>query len=124
MVICMDYREFSSFLSSLSGCELVGLAALLSVAISTNLNCDEVDVLGNFFSALALIYLQLLLQMIIIVYNKSQGIPLRDPLAGIQRFIRTIRYLYGLYSTSYLSKSSFCSLLSLLTISFFPRLLL
>ena len=52
MVICMDYREFSSFLSSLSGCELVALADLLSVAISTNLNCDEVDVLGNFFSAL------------------------------------------------------------------------
>ena len=48
----MNYHEFSSYLSSLSGCELVTLAALLSVTISANLNCDEVDVLGNFFSAL------------------------------------------------------------------------
>ena len=48
----MDYCEFSSFLTSLSGCELVALAALISVAIANNLNCDEVDVLGNFFSAL------------------------------------------------------------------------
>ena len=44
MVICMDYREFSSFLSTLSGCELV--------AISSNLSNDEIDTLGNFFSAL------------------------------------------------------------------------
>lgn len=48
----MDCREFSSFLASLSGCELIALAALISVAISSNLSCDEVDVLGNFFSAL------------------------------------------------------------------------
>ena len=48
----MDCHEFSSFLSSLSGCELVALAGLLSVAISSNLSCDQVDVLGNFFSAL------------------------------------------------------------------------
>ena len=52
MVIFMNCSEFSSFLSSLSGCELVALAALLSVVISQNLSCDEVDVLGNFFSAL------------------------------------------------------------------------
>lgn len=48
----MDYHEFSCFLSSLSGCELVALAGLLSVAIANNLSCDEVDVLGNFFSSL------------------------------------------------------------------------
>ena len=44
--------EFSSFLSTLSGCELVALAGLLSVAISNNLSNDEIDTLGNFFSAL------------------------------------------------------------------------
>lgn len=49
MVICMDCREFSSFLSTLSGCELVALAGLLSVAISNNLSNDEIDTLGNFF---------------------------------------------------------------------------
>ena len=52
MVICMDCREFSSFLSTLSGCELVALAGLLSVAISNNLSNDEIDTLWNFFSAL------------------------------------------------------------------------
>lgn len=52
MVIYMDCSEFSFFLSSLSGCELVALAGIISVAISSNLSCDEVDVLGNFFSAL------------------------------------------------------------------------
>ena len=52
MVIYMDCSEFSSFLSSLSGCELVALAGIISVAISANLSCDEVDVLGNLFSAL------------------------------------------------------------------------
>lgn len=52
MVICMDCREFSSFLSALSGCELVALAGLLSVVISNNLSNDEIDTLGNFFSAL------------------------------------------------------------------------
>lgn len=48
----MDYHEFSCFLNSLSGCELVAIAGLLSVAIAKNLNPDEIDVLGNFFSAL------------------------------------------------------------------------
>ncbi len=48
----MDYREFSGFLNSLSGYELVALAGLLSVAIAKNLGADEIDVLGNFFSAL------------------------------------------------------------------------
>lgn len=52
MVIYMDCREFSSFLSTLSGCELVALAGLISVAISSNLNNDEIDTLGNFLSAL------------------------------------------------------------------------
>lgn len=48
----MDYNEFSSFLQNLSGCELVALAGLLSVAIARNLNSNEANTLGNFFSAL------------------------------------------------------------------------
>lgn len=48
----MDYHEFSCFLSGLSGCELVALAGLLSVAISSNLNIEEINILGNFFSSL------------------------------------------------------------------------
>ena len=40
------------YLKNLSGPELVSLAAILSVTISQNLSCDEVDTLGNFFSAL------------------------------------------------------------------------
>ena len=40
------------FLSSLSGCELVALATYLSIIISKDLNPDEIDTLGNFFSAL------------------------------------------------------------------------
>lgn len=37
---------------NLSGCELVALAAVLSVSISKDLSPDEIDTLGNFFSAL------------------------------------------------------------------------
>lgn len=40
------------FLNSLSGCELVALATYFSVIISQNLTPEEIDVLGNFFSAL------------------------------------------------------------------------
>lgn len=40
------------FLNSLSGCELVSLAAIISVTISKDLSPDEIDTLGNFFSAL------------------------------------------------------------------------
>lgn len=40
------------YLNSLSGCELVVLASYLSVLISKNLTSDEIDILGNFFSAL------------------------------------------------------------------------
>lgn len=36
----------------LSGCELVGLASILSIYISQGLNTDEIEILGNFFSAL------------------------------------------------------------------------
>ena len=36
----------------LTGCELVAVAGLFSVAIANNLNPNEIDMLGNFFSAL------------------------------------------------------------------------
>lgn len=39
-------------LNNLSGCELVSLAAILSVTIAKDLSPDETDTLGNFFSAL------------------------------------------------------------------------
>lgn len=48
----MDCKEFSSFLNGLSGCELVAIAGLLSVAISNNLSCDETATLGAFFTTL------------------------------------------------------------------------
>lgn len=48
----MNCHEFSCFLSSLTGCELVAVAGLFSVAIANNLNPNEIDMLGNFFSAL------------------------------------------------------------------------
>lgn len=40
------------FFNNLSGCELVSLAAIISVTISKDLSPDEIDTLGNFFSAL------------------------------------------------------------------------
>ena len=39
-------------LSNLSGCELVGFASILAIYIAQGLNPDEIDTLGNFFSAL------------------------------------------------------------------------
>lgn len=38
--------------NNLSGCELVTLASILSIYISNDLSPDEIDTLGNFFSAL------------------------------------------------------------------------
>ena len=38
--------------NNLSGCELVTLARILSIYISNDLSPDEIDTLGNFFSAL------------------------------------------------------------------------
>lgn len=40
------------FLDSLSGCELVALSTLIAITISQGLTPDEIDTLGNFFSAL------------------------------------------------------------------------
>lgn len=40
------------YLSNLSGCELVAFAAILSIYIAQGLTADEIDTLGNFFSAL------------------------------------------------------------------------
>lgn len=40
------------FLNHLSGSELVALASFLSIMISQDLSPDEIDTLGNFFSAL------------------------------------------------------------------------
>ncbi len=39
-------------LNNLSGCELVALASIIAIYISNEFSSDEVDVLGNFFSAL------------------------------------------------------------------------
>lgn len=39
---------------SLSGCELVSLAAILSVAIAKEFSSDEIDTLGNFLSSLGI----------------------------------------------------------------------
>lgn len=39
-------------LNNLSGCELVTLASIIAIYISNEFSSDEVDVLGNFFSAL------------------------------------------------------------------------
>lgn len=38
--------------NNLSGCELVYIASIFSVIISQGLTPDEIDTLGNFFSAL------------------------------------------------------------------------
>lgn len=40
------------FWNNLNGCELVSFAAILAVYISQGLTPDEIDTLGNFFSAL------------------------------------------------------------------------
>lgn len=40
------------YLNALSGAELVALAAIISIFISDGLNANEIDTLGNFFTAL------------------------------------------------------------------------
>lgn len=40
------------FFNNLSGSELVSLASILAINISTILPPDEIDTLGNFFSSL------------------------------------------------------------------------
>ena len=39
-------------LNNLSGAELVALAAIISVLMSDGLDADDIDTLGNFFTAL------------------------------------------------------------------------
>ena len=39
-------------LNNLSGCELVSLASIIAIYISNGLSPNEIDTLGNFFSAL------------------------------------------------------------------------
>ena len=39
-------------ISNLSGCELVALAGALATIIAENFDNDDIDTLGNFFSAL------------------------------------------------------------------------
>lgn len=39
-------------INNLNGCELVGLASILAIYIANGLTPDEIDTLGNFFSAL------------------------------------------------------------------------
>ena len=39
------------FLTDVSGCELVALASVFAVFLSQGLSPDEIDTLGNFFSA-------------------------------------------------------------------------
>lgn len=41
-----------SFLDDLSGCELVALATLFSISLSQGRTSDEINTLGNFFTAL------------------------------------------------------------------------
>ncbi len=41
-----------NFFNNLSGAELITLATILAIYISQGLSPDEVDTLGNFFSAL------------------------------------------------------------------------
>ena len=38
--------------NNFSGCELVTLASIIAILISSELSSDEIDTLGNFFSAL------------------------------------------------------------------------
>lgn len=39
------------FLNDLSGCELITLASIFAITISKNLSNDEINILGDFFSA-------------------------------------------------------------------------
>ena len=47
-----DFHEMSCFLGGLSGCELIALAAIIAISISQNLSNEEINILGNFFSAI------------------------------------------------------------------------
>jgi len=48
-----NYNEvIFMFFNNLSGSELVSLASILAINISTILPPDEIDTLGNFFSSL------------------------------------------------------------------------
>ena len=48
----MNCDDFSRFLNSLSGCELVALASIISVSLASNLSVEDTATLGSFFSAL------------------------------------------------------------------------
>lgn len=50
--ILFIYEVIFMCLNSLSGNELVALASILAIYISNGLKPDEIDTLGNFFSAL------------------------------------------------------------------------
>lgn len=39
-------------LNNLSGCELVALASIIAIEISKGLTADEINTLGNFFTAI------------------------------------------------------------------------
>ena len=41
-----------NILNELSGCELVELASAISIIIAKNKSIDEIQLLGNFFSAI------------------------------------------------------------------------
>ena len=40
------------YLNELSGCELVAISSIIAIKIAEGLSQDEIDTLGNFFSAL------------------------------------------------------------------------
>lgn len=65
----MNCHEFFSSFASLSGCELVALASLLSVAISKDLSNDEIGSLGNFFLLLEVTFPQLQIKTIYYLIN-------------------------------------------------------
>lgn len=48
----MDFRGMSCFLKNLSSCELVTLASILAISIAQELDVDDINVLGNFLTAL------------------------------------------------------------------------
>lgn len=48
----MELCDFSHFLNSLSGCELILLASLISISIAKDLDDEELNILGNFLSSL------------------------------------------------------------------------
>lgn len=48
----MDFRGMSCFFKNLSSCELVTLASILAISIAQELDVDDINVLGNFLTAL------------------------------------------------------------------------